>query len=315
MPCCMVRILKTSKLLWRAWLLPCYVYSDLWITSWMVFLRFFSLSCIGSPLFCIDWTDFPIDIWFRGLTAYLMLQRWKLYPVGPCRSLSMEGLLLRWSFTHRTRQEILPVSMVSYWETSGRPRLLFTWPAFLTNWRSSEHSPLSDITLEIGVSYTIEQVAANTSDEEPTPHGVVSLCYAEDANYKTPPDYPHVVQYQLVRLSAVDNEESVELLCGIMIRHRWVISIEELSDESWILMVHKVYCLAIRVILSEVFSSSIIDLDYDNLKPSGNDIKSCGLCNVRGLLQHNFAERIQSMQESLPCTRCSLCSSFQALTY
>ncbi|MCJ1387867.1 hypothetical protein MMC18_000710 [Xylographa bjoerkii] len=89
--------------------------------------------------------------------------------------------------------------------------------------------------------------------------------------------------YTLVRLSSVRHEERLQELDENIGGIPEVASITQLNDGSWEMLVRKPYLPTLQRKLSDLYQSSILDLEYDPFEPTQGDVEYWGLDCARDL--------------------------------
>ncbi|KAI9736734.1 MAG: hypothetical protein M1834_000938 [Cirrosporium novae-zelandiae] len=104
--------------------------------------------------------------------------------------------------------------------------------------------------------------------------------------------------YTLVRLSNVEDGTGEEILekldRGIGEIHE-VASTIELNDGSWEIVVLRLYLPTLQDKLSKIFPNSIVDLKYNPMEPSVDDVKYWGYGNAKALNTDWFSKRAGKM--------------------
>ena len=83
------------------------------------------------------------------------------------------------------------------------------------------------------------------------------------------------------------------MLDGRIERVNEVPHIEELNDGSWEMVVLKSYCCTFQDMLGEMFAGSDVDLNYDPLEPTVNNVEVWGYSNAKKLCKHLFVQRAE----------------------
>jgi hypothetical protein len=82
--------------------------------------------------------------------------------------------------------------------------------------------------------------------------------------------------YTLVKLSKVGDANVLKLLDGKIWRVNQVPSIKQLHDRSWEMVVLKSLRGTLQETLNNIFPSLDVDMNYDPLIPTANDVKVYG---------------------------------------
>ncbi|KAL8902279.1 MAG: hypothetical protein Q9207_004797 [Kuettlingeria erythrocarpa] len=128
------------------------------------------------------------------------------------------------------------------------------------------------------------------TDEHMTPSHVVAVS-SGDEGYLSPPPGLRSDQYALIRLSKVEDTNVLETLDTKIGPVNEVPNIEELGDESWEICILKSHRLTVQDTLRKIFSGSDVDLHYDPLEPTANDLEFWDYDTAKKLRQSWFFQR------------------------
>lgn len=146
--------------------------------------------------------------------------------------------------------------------------------------------------LEIDVTHTTKVSAkGRITEEHMTPSHVVAVSSSGDEGHLSPPPGLRSDQYALIRLSKVENTDVLETLDRKIGTVNEVPNIEELSDESWEICILKSHRRTVQDTLRKIFSGSDVDLYYDPLEPTANDLEFLDYDTAKKLRQSSFFER------------------------
>jgi hypothetical protein len=101
--------------------------------------------------------------------------------------------------------------------------------------------------------------------------------------------------YTLVRLSKVGDANVLKLLDGKILRVNQVPSIKQLHDRSWEMVVLKSLRGTLQETLDNIFPGSDVDMNYDPLIPTANDVKVYGPDQAKKLYELCFVQRAKTM--------------------
>jgi hypothetical protein len=157
--------------------------------------------------------------------------------------------------------------------------------------QSQGENPLeNDNTHTIKVSTTI-----GTTEEYITPSGIVAMVSSGDDSHLSPLSGFTAAHYTLVRLSKVGDANVLKLLDGKIWRVNQVPSIKQLHDRSWEMVVLKSLCGTLQETLDNIFPGSDVDMNYNPLKPTANDVEVCGPDQAKKLYELCFVQRAKTM--------------------
>lgn len=124
-----------------------------------------------------------------------------------------------------------------------------------------------------------------------TPSHIVAVSSSGDEGHLSAPPGLRADQYALIRLSKVEDTNVLEALDMSIGTVNEVPNIEELSDESWEICILKSHRRTVQDMLSKKFSGSDVDLYYDPLEPTANDLECWDYDTAKKLRQSWFLQR------------------------
>ncbi len=143
-----------------------------------------------------------------------------------------------------------------------------------------------NITQTTGVS-----TATAIAQEDMTPsHIVVGSSHSDERHLSSPPDLS-ADDYTLIRLSNVEDRRLLETFDEMIGPVFEVPNIEKLNDGSWEICILKSYRLIAQSRLSEIFPDSDIDLLYNPLKPTAQNVEVWGHDNAKKVCRQWLFER------------------------
>lgn len=139
--------------------------------------------------------------------------------------------------------------------------------------------------LQINVTHVVEVFTTSRTPDDVIPSYTVSSS-GPTGQLPPPPPGLYPDRYTLLRLSNIGHRDALKILKTNVFPH-----IEELDDGSWEIAVLKPYSQSFRDTLRKMFPESSIDLDYDPLEPTANDVELWGYCAAKELSEHMFLQR------------------------
>ncbi|KAL8868946.1 MAG: hypothetical protein Q9198_008014, partial [Flavoplaca austrocitrina] len=118
-----------------------------------------------------------------------------------------------------------------------------------------------------------------------TPFHVVAVSSSGDEGHPSPPPGLRADQYALIRLSNVKDRNVLETLDTEIGTVNEVPNIEELSDESWEICILESHRRTVQDTLGKIFSGSDVDLYYDPLEATANDLEFWDYDTAKKLLR------------------------------
>jgi hypothetical protein len=146
--------------------------------------------------------------------------------------------------------------------------------------------------LESDIACTIE---VPTTPEYIMPTSIVAVVSSGDISHLSPLSGFSAAHYTLARLSKVEDGNVLEILDGKTWRVNEVPSIEQLHDRSWEMVVLKSFCGTLQETLDNIFPGSDVDMNYDPLKPTANDVEVWGPDQAKKLYELCFVQRAKTM--------------------
>ena len=159
-------------------------------------------------------------------------------------------------------------------------------PIYTDLQRKSTGQSRGDDLLQLDVARTIE-----VFDSSIIPSYIVAVRSSEDEGYLSPPLGLRADEYVLIRLSKVEVRLALETLDTRSGTVNEVPNIEELNDGSLEICVLKSHRRTVRDTLSKIFPGSDVELDYNHLEPTANDLKFWNYDTVKTLYQCQFFQR------------------------
>jgi hypothetical protein len=143
-----------------------------------------------------------------------------------------------------------------------------------------------DNSLEIDITHTFE---------------VPTMTRTTDEGCLSPPWGFRAAQYTLIRLSKVEGRKVLETLDKEIGTVNEVPHIEELSDGSWEICILKSHCHTAQDTLNTIFPGSDVDLNYNPVEPTANDLKIWDYDAAKRLRHHwCFKRAIRIVQDGWP---------------
>jgi hypothetical protein len=120
---------------------------------------------------------------------------------------------------------------------------------------------------------------------------VIAVSSSGDESHLLPP--PDIAdQYTLIRLSKVEDIRILTKLDTEIGTVREVPNVEELHDESWKICILGSHRRTVSDRLSKIFPGSHVDLYYNPLKPTANDLKTWKYDAAKSFLLRRFFQRV-----------------------
>ena len=145
--------------------------------------------------------------------------------------------------------------------------------------------------LKVDIAHTIEESATSM---------MYSHIVAEsrgDEGHLSPPPGLCADQYALIRLSKVVDKDTLESLDEKFGTVNEVPNMEELNDGSWEICVLKSHRGTVQDTLGKIFSDSNVELRYDPLEPTANDLVFWDYHTAKRLRRGWFFQRATRVME------------------
>jgi len=199
-----------------------------------------------------------------------------------------------------THPEELSLQELYVQDHSQRPYSDYTLPAMEAEYVSAVlHLPTCCTNLSRGSmeqsqgddpnTFEVSTTSGNTEDMTPS-HMVAVSSSGVEGHLSPPPDL-RADQYALIRLSKVEDRNLLETLDTKIGTVNEVPNIEELSDESWEICILKSHRRTVQDTLGKIFSSSDVELCYDPLEPTANDLEFWDYDTAKQLRRRWFFQR------------------------
>lgn len=137
---------------------------------------------------------------------------------------------------------------------------------------------------QINVTHVVEVFTTTRIPDDVVPSSTASS--SGPTSQLPPPPGLCPDRYTLLRLSNIGHRDALKILKTNVFPH-----IQELDDGSWEMAVLKSYSHSFRDTLRMMFPESSIDLDYDPLEPTANDVELWGYSAAKELSEHMFLQR------------------------
>jgi hypothetical protein len=115
--------------------------------------------------------------------------------------------------------------------------------------------------------------------------------YSGGGSHLLPPPGFRADQYTLIRLPRVEGRNILETLDANIGTVNEAPNIVELSDLSWEICILKSHCRTVQGTLGKIFPGSDVDLNWNPLEPTANDLELWGYDEAKRLRQTWFSQR------------------------
>jgi hypothetical protein len=134
-----------------------------------------------------------------------------------------------------------------------------------------------------------------------TPSHIVAVSSLRDESHLSLPPGVYADEYRLIRLSKVEDRKISETLDARIGTVNEVPNIEELGDGSWEICILKSHRRTALDMLGKIFPGSDVDLDYNPLEPTANNLEFWDYDTAKKLRQQWFFQRaIRVIQNGWP---------------